>query len=102
MPSLPWNREREGAARRHGQEVQLLFRPNVRMGDKCDLSDFDREMIVGSRQTGLSSSETANLLGFLCTTEIAENGAKNKMLPVSSSSASRNILLMREIRGECK
>ena len=25
---------------RHGKAVQLLFRPNIRMGKKCDLSDL--------------------------------------------------------------
>ena len=49
---------------RCGQEVQLFFRPNVRMGKKCDRSDFDHGMIVGARQGGLSISETADLLGF--------------------------------------
>ena len=48
--------------------VQLFFRPNVRIGKKCDLSDFDRGMIVGARQGGLSISETAHLLGFSHTT----------------------------------
>ena len=55
-------------AYRRGQEVQLFFRPNVRIGKKCDLSDFDRGMIVGARQGGLSMSETPDLLGFSCTT----------------------------------
>ena len=41
---------------RHGQEAQLFFRPNVRKGKKRDLSDFDRGMIVGARQGGLSMS----------------------------------------------
>ena len=64
---------------RRGQEVQLFFRPNVRMGKKCDLSDFDCGMIVGARQSGLSISVTADLLGFSHTTvsSFAENGAKN-------------------------
>ena len=47
---------------RRGQEVQLFFRPNVRMGKKCNLSDFDCGMIVGARKGGLSTS--ADLLGF--------------------------------------
>ena len=47
-----------------GQELQLFFRPYFRMGKKCDLSDFDRGMIVGVRQGGLNISETADLLGF--------------------------------------
>ena len=38
------------------------------MGKKCDLSDFDRGMIVGARQGGLSISETADLLEFSHTT----------------------------------
>ena len=78
---------------RRGQEVHLLFRQNVRIWKKCDLSDFSRGMIVGARQGGLSISETADLLGFSCTTvsEFAENGAKNKKHPVSSSSAGKNL-----------
>ena len=47
---------------RCGQEVKLLFRPNVRMGKKCDQSDFDRGMTVGARQGGLSIPETVDLL----------------------------------------
>ena len=53
---------------RCGQEGQLFFRPNVRMGKKCDLSDFDHGTIVGAKQGGLSMSETAYLLGFSRTT----------------------------------
>ena len=54
---------------RRGQEVWLFFRTDVRMGKKCDLRDFDGEMIVGARRGGLSISETADLLEFSCTTE---------------------------------
>ncbi len=35
------------------------------MGKKWDLSDFERGMVVGARQAGLSV--TADLLGFSCT-----------------------------------
>ena len=48
---------------RHGQDVQLFFRPNVRMGKKFDC-DFDHGTIVGARQGGLSISENADLLEF--------------------------------------
>ncbi len=38
------------------------------MGKKGDLSDFERGMVVGARRTGLSISQTADLLGFSHTT----------------------------------
>ena len=41
----------------------MFFRPIVRTGRKCDLSDLVRGMIVGARQGGL---RTADLLGFSC------------------------------------
>ncbi len=34
------------------------------MGKKGDLSDFERGMVFGARQAGLSITETAYLLGF--------------------------------------
>ena len=42
---------------RRDQEVELSFRPIVRMGKKCDLSDFDRGMVVGAWQGGLGKSQ---------------------------------------------
>ena len=60
------------------QEVPLFFRPNVRMGKKCDRSDFDCGMIVGARQGGFSVPETAALLGF--SLGFAENGAKKQKI----------------------
>ncbi len=44
------------------------FKPSIRMGKKGDLSDFERGMVVSVRRTGLSISETADLLGFSHTT----------------------------------
>ncbi len=38
------------------------------MGKKEDLSDSERGMVVGARRTGLSISQTADLLGFSGTT----------------------------------
>ena len=51
-------------------EIQLFFRPNVKIGKKCDQSDFDHGMIVGARQGSLSISEIANLVGFSHTVSI--------------------------------
>ena len=49
--------------------VQLFFRPNVRMGKKCDLREFDRGMTVSARRGGLRISGNADLLGFACRTD---------------------------------
>ncbi len=38
------------------------------MAKKGDLRDFECGMVVGARRTGLSISETADLLGFSRTT----------------------------------
>ena len=45
-----------------------MFTSNIRIGKKCDLSDFDRGMIVDARQGALCICGTANLLGFSRTT----------------------------------
>ncbi len=72
------------------------------MGKKGDLSDFEREMVVGARRSGLSISKTADLLGFSCTTisRVYENGLKKRKYPVSGSCVDKNALLMSEVRGE--
>jgi len=46
----------------------LKFKPSIRMGEKGDLSDSERGMVVGFRRAGLSMSETADLLRFSPTT----------------------------------
>jgi len=38
------------------------------MGKKGELSNFERDKVVGARQAGLSISQSAQLLGFSCTT----------------------------------
>ena len=64
---------------RHGQEVQLFFRLNVRMGKKCDLSDFDHGMIIGARQGGLSQKLLISWdFHAQQSLEFADNGLKNK------------------------
>ena len=47
---------------RRGQEVQLFFRPNVRIGKRFEESDFNSRTIVGARQGGLSIPETGDPL----------------------------------------
>ncbi len=49
-----------------GTPVQLLVNKQTKRknGKKGDLSAFVRGMVVGTRQAGLSISETADLLGF--------------------------------------
>ena len=78
-----------------------VFQTKCQNGE--EMCDFDRGMIVGARQGGLSISETADLLGFCCTTVsrvCREWCGKKKKHPVSSSSVGRNVLLMGEVRGE--
>ncbi len=53
---------------RCGEDDLLKFKPSVRTGKKEDLNDFERGMVVGARRTGLSISQTADLLGFSRTT----------------------------------
>ncbi len=56
------------AASRCGEDDLLKFKPSIRTGKKEDLSDFERGMVVGARRTGLSISQTTDLLGFSLTT----------------------------------
>ena len=39
-----------------------MLTSTIRMGRKCDLSNFDRGMIVGTRRAGLIIYVTADLL----------------------------------------
>ncbi len=48
--------------------IILLIIPCIRTGKKGDLSDFERGLVVGARRTGLSISQTSDLLGFSRTT----------------------------------
>ena len=70
------------------------------MRKKCDLSNFDRGMIVGARQGGLSISETADLLGFSWDSRRSTENDAEKKHPVRNSSVGRNALLIREVRAE--
>ena len=44
-----------------------MFKSNIRMWTKFDLSDFHCGMIVGAKMAGWSVSETVNVLGFSST-----------------------------------
>jgi len=66
------------------------------MGKKGDLSNFEHGMVVGARRADLSISQSAQLLGFSCTTistvykEWCEKGKTSSMRK----------MLMLEVRGE--
>jgi len=55
------------------------------MGNKGDLSHFERGMVVGAKRGGLSISQSAQLLGFSCRTisrvykESCEQGKTSSM-----------------------
>ncbi len=76
-------------ASRCGEDDLLKFKPSVRTGKKGDLSDFERGMVVGVRRTGLSISQTADLLGFSHTTisRFTENGPKKRKCSIKSSAS---------------
>ncbi len=59
-------------------------------------------MVVDATRTGLSISQTADLLGFHTQPSLGftENGLKKRKYPVSGSCVDENALLMSEVRGE--
>jgi len=69
------------------------------MGQKSDLSNFERGMVDGARQAGLSISQSAQLLGFSISRVYKEWYEKGKH-PVCGSPVGENALLMLEVRGE--
>ncbi len=69
------------------------------MGEKGDLSDFERGMVVGARRAGLSISKTADLLGF-SSLGFTENDPKKRKYPVSGSCVDENALLRSEENGQ--
>ncbi len=72
------------------------------MGKKGDLSDFEREMVVGARRAGLSISKTADLLRFSRTTisRVYREWFEKEKYPVSDSCMDENALLMSEENGQ--
>ncbi len=53
---------------RCGEDDLLKFKPSIRTGKKEGFKRLERGMVVGCRRTGLSISQTADLLGFSHTT----------------------------------
>jgi len=63
------------------------------MGNKGDLSDFERGMVVFQQLLIYWDFHAQPSLGF------TENGPKKRKYPVSGSSLGENALLMPEVRG---
>ncbi len=59
-------------------------------------------MVVGARRTGLSISQTADLLGFSHTTisRVYKERSEKERISSDSSCVDENALLMSEVRGE--
>ena len=73
----------------------LKLKPNIRMGKNGDVSEFERGMVVGARRAGLSISETADLLGFIRTTNsrVYTECSEKKKISSERHFAGRKILV---------
>ncbi len=98
---MPITWQQLNVASRCGEDDLLKFKPSTRMGNKGDLCDFECGIVVGARQSGLSISKTAYLLGFPRTIlGFTENGPKKRKCPVSCSFVDEKALLMSEKNGQ--
>lgn len=69
-----------------------------RIGKKGNLGDFVHGIVVGARQTGLSISENADVLGFPPTTvSLYYRGLEKRKDPVGCSSLGKKVLLMADV-----
>lgn len=85
---------------RHDLEV-LLFRPNSRMGRKCDLNEFDCRMIVGMIVRFKNFTNYWSH-GFSCSnvSGVHRKQYQKQKHPVSHHPSGKNNLLLRELKGK--
>ena len=92
---------------RHGQEVQLFFRPNVRMGKECDPCDFDHGMIISASKDGslnslysLQRQKTSSKQQFCMQKHVVnEGGQRNTRYTVVSRRASLKTQCVKPLSG---
>ncbi len=72
------------------------------MGKKGDLSDFEREMVVGARRLVCVFKKLLIYWDFYAQPSLGfiENGPKKRKYPVSGSCVGENALLMSEENGQ--
>ena len=80
----------------------MQFKPDIIMGKKGYLNDFEHAMAVVPKRLDLSISEKTDLLGYshLAISRVYKEWYEKEKKAVSSDSVGKNSLLMAEVRGK--